>query len=65
LRGNAFILQQLVDMVPFGQAHGAACLGQRDADAEAGKGFDKDLRGCERTKVHQRAGPVEDDGLQR
>ncbi|MNV75962.1 hypothetical protein D3C71_1692890 [compost metagenome] len=65
LGGNRFHLQQLVDMVPLGQPHGTARLGQREVDAKRRESLDKDLRGRKRAEVHQRAGPVEDDGLQR
>ncbi|MNY54098.1 hypothetical protein D3C86_1899270 [compost metagenome] len=48
-------------MIALGQAHGAARLLKRDRYAKGGERIDENLRGRQRTEVHQGAGPIKND----
>jgi len=62
--GNFGDVAQGPDVIPFPHAHGTPSLFQADLHAELGKGLDENLGRCEGTEVDDRAGPIENGGLQ-
>ena len=56
---------QRLDVIPLGQAHGDARLGQADLNIEAGEGVDQHLGRGEGAEIHHGAGPVKNHRLQR
>ena len=55
---------QRLNVIPLGQPHGDARLGQTDFDVEAGEGFDQHLGRGEGAEIHHGAGPIKNHRLQ-